>query len=209
MEANMNDSLRLDIKTVVGGPIDVNTYVVSAEGADTCFVIDPGAEAERVAQAVGCRKVSAVLLTHAHFDHMLYAQHWLEQGAKLYVHKQDAPALRDPALNLCGMIRAQLVLPEEDRVLVEGDVVEEAGLKLTVLHTPGHTPGSVCYLCGKTLFSGDTLFYGSYGRVDLPGGSMRQMRESLSRLYQLDEGIVAYPGHGSRTKIAWERGMNL
>ena len=209
MEANMNDSMRLDIKTVVGGPIDVHTYVVSAEGADRCFVIDPGAEEERVAQAVGSRKVSAVLLTHAHFDHMLYAQHWLEQGAKLYVHKQDAPALRDPALNLCGMIRAQLVLPEADRVLVEGDVVEEAGLKLTTLHTPGHTPGSVCYLCGKTLFSGDTLFYGSYGRVDLPGGSMRQMRESLSRLYQLDEGIVAYPGHGSRTKIAWERGMNL
>ena len=199
----------LDIRTVTGGPLGVNTYVVGAVGGSECLLIDPGAEAERVQKAVGQRTVMAVLLTHGHFDHMLYAQHWLEQGAKLYVHKLDAPALRDPALNLCGMIRAQLVLPEADHVLVEGDVVEEAGLKLAVLHTPGHTPGSVCYLCGKTLFSGDTLFYGSYGRVDLPGGSMRQMRESLSRLYQLDEGIVAYPGHGSRTKIAWERGMNL
>ena len=209
MEEKRNDTLNLDICTVVGGPVDVNTYVVGTEGADACVIIDPGAETARVAQAVGRRCVSAVLLTHAHFDHMMYVEHWLQQGAKLYVHRMDAAALKEPRLNLSGMIRTELRLPDADVQLVEGDVIREAGIELTVLHTPGHTPGSVCYLCEDTLFSGDTLFYGSYGRVDFPGGSMRQMRDSLNRLYQLDERVVAYPGHGSKTKIAWERGMNL
>ena len=209
MNNNVRADARLDIQTVVGGPIDVNTYVVGLEGSDACIVIDPGAETASVARAVGKRQVSAVLLTHAHFDHMLYAEHWLDLGAKLYVHKLDAPALQNPSLNLCGMINTPLMLRDADVQLVEGDEVTEAGLSLRVLHTPGHTPGSVCYQCGGVLFSGDTLFYGSYGRVDLPGGSMRQMCDSLARLYRLDEQIIAYPGHGMKTKIAWERGMNL
>ena len=209
MNMNHDESMRLDICTVVGGPIDVNTYVVGVQGNDSCVIIDPGAEVHRVEQAVSGRNVSAVLLTHGHFDHMLYAEHWLQMGAKLYVHRLDAAALREPRLNLCQMVGADLRLPEPDVQLAEGDVVMEAGLTLMVLHTPGHTPGSVCYQCGDVLFSGDTLFYGSYGRIDLPGGSMRQMRDSLSRLYQLDDQITAYPGHGSRTKIVWERGMNL
>lgn len=209
MYMNHDESMSLDIRTVVGGPIDVNTYVVGVQDGDACIVIDPGAEAQRVAQAVSGRQVKAVLLTHGHFDHMLYAQHWLNLGARLYVHHHDAAALIEPRLNLCQMIGADLSLPAADVLVAEGNTVEEAGLKLTVLHTPGHTPGSVCYLCGDALFSGDTLFYGSYGRVDLPGGSMRQMRESLSRLYQLDDQITAYPGHGSKTKIVWERGMCL
>lgn len=209
MDMNRDESLRLDIRTVVGGPIDVNTYVVGVSGENSCVIIDPGAEVQRVAQAVSGRQVSAVLLTHGHFDHMLYTQHWLDLGAKLYIHCLDADALREPRLNLCQMIGAELSLPEADVLVGEGSTIEEAGLRLTVLHTPGHTPGSVCYLCNDTLFSGDTLFYSSYGRVDLPGGSMRQMRESLLRLYQLDDQITAYPGHGCKTKIVWERGMNL
>ena len=209
MEEKRNVQSTLDIRVVVGGPVDVNTHVVGVEGTDTCVVIDPGAEAARVAMAVGNRSVSAVLLTHAHFDHMMYAEQWLSQGAKLYVHQLDAAALKEPRLNLSGMIRTELRLPDADVQLVEGDVIHEAGIELCVLHTPGHTPGSVCYLCENTLFSGDTLFYGSYGRVDFPGGSMRQMRDSLNRLYQLGDQVVVYPGHGSKTKIVWERGMSL
>ena len=196
----------LDVRIVTGGPLDVNTYVVGDEGGDCCLLIDPGAEAEKVAKAVGDRKVTAVLLTHGHFDHMLFAQHWLDIGAKLYVHALDAQALRSPSLNLSQVVNAQLVLPGADVLLQEGDVICEAGVELTVLHTPGHTPGGVCYLSGKTLFSGDTLFYGSYGRLDLPGGDVQEMIASLTRLMQLDGDIVAYPGHGLKTKIAWERG---
>jgi len=196
----------LDIKTVTGGPLDVNTYVVGKEGGSCCVVVDPGAEPSRVAEAVAGRKVDAVLLTHGHFDHILFARHWIDEGAKLYVHRLDAGMLRSPSLNLSQMINQRLVLPEADVLLEEGDVVREAGLELTVLHTSGHTPGSVCYQQGNALLSGDTLFYRSYGRVDLPGGDMSEMSRSLMRLMQLDAETIAYPGHGMKTKIAWERG---
>ena len=209
MENKPLESAELDIRTVAGGPLGVNTYVVGLEGESGCIVIDPGAEVSRVFEAVNGRTVDAVLLTHAHFDHMLYAEHWLHQGAKLYVHRLDAPALSDPKLNLCAMIHNSLALPSPDIELIEGDIVHEAGLSLQVLHTPGHTPGSVCFLLGKALFSGDTLFYQSYGRVDLPGGSMQKMACSLARLSELDGETIAYPGHGMKTKIAWERGMQL
>ncbi|MDD7176198.1 MAG: MBL fold metallo-hydrolase [Clostridiales bacterium] len=197
----------LDIRTVTGGPLEVNTYVVGPGGGQECLLIDPGAEFASVEGAVCGRTVTAVLLTHAHFDHMLYALPWLERGAKLYVHELDAPALADPELNVSGVIGAKLTLPQADVLLREGDVVREAGLELTVLHTPGHTPGGVCYQAGDVLFSGDTMFYGSYGRVDLPGGNNMQMAMSLKRLLALPKETVAYPGHGMKTKIAWERGQ--
>lgn len=196
----------LDIRTVTGGPLDVNTYVVGAEGGDSCVVIDPGAEIFRVSEAVAGRSVEAVLLTHGHFDHMLFAQHWLDLGAKLYVHELDAQALRSPSLNLSQVINQRLVLPEADVLLSEGDIICDGGVELTVLHTPGHTPGGVCYQAGSVLFSGDTLFYRSYGRIDLPGGDESEMSHSLMRLMQLDGETIAYPGHGMKTKIAWERG---
>ena len=197
----------LDIRTVVGGPLEVNTYVVGPEDGDSCVLIDPGAEEASVKGAVGARRVCAVLLTHAHFDHMLHARPWLERGAKLYVHRLDAPALEDTKLNLAWMINETLLLPRADVLLEEGSVVSEAGLSLRVLHTPGHTPGGVCYACGNALFSGDTLFYRSYGRIDLPGGDGEQMTSSLGRLMRLPPETDVYPGHGMKTRIAWERRM--
>lgn len=197
----------LDVRPVTGGPLDVNAYVVGAKGADACILIDPGVPVEDVAAAVGQRHVDAVLLTHAHFDHMLYAEPWLARSARLYVHQLDAPYLSDPLLNLCGIAHLTLTLPAANVLLKDGDVVHEAGMDLSVLHTPGHTPGSVCYLSGKTMFSGDTLFYRSYGRVDLPGGDPAAMAQSLQKLLALDAEIVAYPGHGMKTKIGWERGL--
>ena len=199
----------LDIRIVTGGPLQVNTYVVSAEGSDSCVVIDPGAEFASVEGAACGRKVSAVILTHAHFDHMLYAMQWLRQGAKLYVHEKDAPALTDPDLNASAMMRVRLMLPDADVLLHDGDVIREAGMELTVLHTPGHTPGSMCLLSGQTLFAGDTMFYNGYGRVDLPGGSNMQMAMSPKKLLTLDPETVVYPGHGMKTKIAWERRQYL
>lgn len=199
--------MELDIRTIVGGPLEVNTYVVGLPGNDRCVVIDPGAQDILVAEAVQDRTVDAVLLTHGHFDHILYASHWLEKGARLYVHEGDADMIRQPHLNMAVFVLRQgLRLPEADVRLSEGSVVHEAGLAFTVLHTPGHTPGSVCYQTEGTLFCGDTLFYGSYGRTDLPGGDDGQMEASLKRLMRLDQETVCYPGHGMKTKIAWERG---
>lgn len=200
--------MELDIKTVVGGPLEVNTYVVGTDGGDECVLVDPGAEFASVEGAVCGRNVTAVLLTHGHFDHMLYAKPWLDRGAKLYIHEQDAAALGDPSLNLSGVIGATLILPAADVLVKEGSLFTEAGVTFNVLHTPGHTPGGVCYQCGNVLFCGDTLFYHSYGRIDLPGGDSGAMAASLTRLMLLPGDTIAYPGHGMKTKIAWERGTN-
>ena len=200
--------MELDIKTVVGGPLEVNTYVVGTDGGDECVLVDPGAEFASVEGAVCGRNVTAVLLTHGHFDHMLYAKPWLDRGAKLYIHEQDAAALGDPSLNLSGVIGATLILPAADELVKEGSLFTEAGITFNVLHTPGHTPGGVCYQCGNVLFCGDTLFYHSYGRIDLPGGDSGAMAASLTRLMLLPGDTIAYPGNGLKTKIAWERGTN-
>ena len=184
-----------------------NSYILTEDGKNA-VVVDPAQP--RIADELEKRGLTPafVLLTHAHFDHMLYARPWLKDGVKLYVHKLDAPALADPSLNLSGVVGAQLTLPDADVLLEEGDCVEEAGIRFDVLHTPGHTPGSVCYRHEKTLFCGDTLFYQGYGRVDLAGGNSLQMALSLKRLLKLPGDTVCYPGHGMKTKIAWEQEAN-
>ena len=101
-----------------------------------------------------------------------------------------------------------MILPAADELVKEGSLFTEAGITFNVLHTPGHTPGGVCYQCGNVLFCGDTLFYHSYGRIDLPGGDSGAMAASLTRLMLLPGDTIAYPGHGMKTKIAWERGTN-
>ena len=200
--------MELDIKTVTGGPLDVNTYVVGASGSNQCVLIDPGAEYAAVNGAVCGREVKAVLLTHAHFDHMLYARPWLKDGVKLYVHKLDAPALADPSLNLSGVVGAQLTLPDADVLLEEGDCVEEADIRFDVLHTPGHTPGSVCYRAGDVLFTGDTLFRHECGRCDLEGGDFSAMLRSLKRLSELEGDYKVLPGHEGISTLDEERAAN-
>ena len=201
--------MELDIKTVTGGPLDVNTYVVGADGSNQCVLIDPGAEYAAVCGAVCGRQVTAVLLTHAHFDHMLYARPWLKDGVKLYVHKLDAAALADPSLNLSGVIGAQLTLPEADVLLEDGDKIEEAGLCFEVLHTPGHTPGGICIFTGDVLFSGDTLFCRSIGRTDFPGGSYEQIKKAIhNKLFVLPDDTKVYPGHMGPTTIGEEKRSN-
>ena len=199
----------MNIQTLTLGPLATNCYLVRQDGCSRVVIIDPAANSKKLLAALQEQGLTleAIFLTHAHFDHMLYARPWLERGAKLYVHELDAPALADPELNVSDVIGARLTLPQADVLLREGDVVREAGLELNVLHTPGHTPGGVCYQAGDVLFSGDTMFYGSYGRVDLPGGNNMQMAMSLKRLLALPKETVAYPGHGMKTKIAWERGQ--
>ena len=191
----------MEIRTLPVGQLDTNCYIVwEADGQ--AVVIDPGAQAGRIldeADAAGVR-VRAVLLTHVHFDHILAAREIMNAtGAELLVPAGDEPALTSPARSLLAMFlpgcRYDL---QADRLLADGDTVTVGGLTLTVMHTPGHTPGSSCYI-------GDTLFAGGAGRTDFPGGDEAALRRSLKRLAALEGDYRVFPGHEESTTLQRER----
>ena len=187
----------LNIHTMPLGLYQTNTYIVSREGSDACVVVDPGDEAKRILAAAGERKIAAVLLTHGHFDHISAADGVMQPETALYIHQADAAMLCDPMLNVSWMVGRKTVVEHEVQTVREGCVIEAAGIRFTVLHTPGHTPGSCCYLAEDVMLTGDTLFHdGGYGRVDLPGGSGTAMMRSLDRLSEITAGKTIYPGHG-------------
>ena len=182
------------------GSIGTNCYLIYDETTKDAAVIDPGDNAKPVAARIKelGLNVRAILLTHGHFDHCGDVKRIRKlTGAQVFVH----PADRDLPI----MLRRGL---EADRDLADGDVLDLAGTRLRVLHTPGHTPGSVCFLCGDLLFSGDTLFEGSCGRTDFPGGSWPEMLASLRRLAELEGDYKVYPGHGEETTLEQERRFN-
>lgn len=190
-----------NIRSLVLGDYQVNCYILWAEGSKTCCVIDPGYDASVILDALTDLGLSleAVLLTHGHFDHV---------GAV-----RDLAAATDCRVFLCpedlSMPPAFTAGPLYHTDLYgEGDKLHLAGLDITVLHTPGHTPGSVCLWVEDMLFSGDTLFSGSCGRTDLPGGSMKQIRQSLARLRAIDENLWVLPGHGEATALSTEKRYN-
>lgn len=182
----------LNIQTLVLGELQANCYIVWQDDPDTVAVIDPGDGIDALTDAVRGKTVAGVLITHAHFDHILGLP--ALAGAPVYVHALDAPAMTDPIRSVADMVGAVPRIPATHTV-EEGDVIRLAGMTFTVLHTPGHTPGGVCYRCGDDLFTGDTLFSGGYGRTDFPGGSWADLIRSLKRLMDL-HGLRIYPGHG-------------
>ena len=180
------------------GLYQTNTYILSND--TQAVVIDPGYEADTILDALEGKELKAILLTHGHFDHVGAVKELVsETGCDVYNHPAE--------LNLPPMITAgQLYCTH---TYAEGDTVSPiSGVELTVLHTPGPTPGSVCLLWKDQMFSGDTLFEGSCGRVDLPGGDPRVMMESLRRLASLKADYHVHPGHGGSTPLAQEKRYN-
>ena len=185
----------LKMKTLSVGGLGTCCYIVWDDAADACVVIDPGAEPERIRRACDGRRIEAILLTHGHFDHIGAVEELAKDGAEIVIHREDAPMLADPRLNASWLVGWRITAPQASRTVREGEVLSFAGAEFTVLHTPGHTPGCVCYQAGEWLFTGDTLFHYGYGRTDLPGGSMAQLAESLRRLQPLAQQYEIFPGH--------------
>ena len=177
------------------GELATRCYVLWLEGRDDCLVIDPGAEAETIRRACGGKRIAAILLTHGHFDHIGAVRELMAEDTVLAAHRLDAPLLSDPQANVSWMLGRSVTAPAPTRLLEEGDEVEAAGMTLQVLHTPGHTPGGVCYALGENLFTGDTMFDRGYGRTDLPGGDEAALMRSLRRLTPLRRTCRIFAGH--------------
>ncbi|WP_020620188.1 MBL fold metallo-hydrolase [Paenibacillus daejeonensis] len=197
------------------GPIQTNAYVITNEELNRAVVIDPGMNPGKLIQRLqdAGTTVEAILLTHAHFDHMGGVDETRKAfGAPVYIHDLEAEWLTDPRKN--GSLRwsevtAPLVTDEAEYALDEGQMLKLIGLEFRVMHTPGHSPGSVSFLCGEHLFSGDVLFRQSVGRTDLPGGAERDLFDSIrGKLYKLAPQTTVYPGHGPRTSIGYEMQNN-
>ena len=184
------------------GMLGTNCYFLCDEQTNTCAVIDPGAAGSKVAAFAAERgyTISKILLTHAHFDHVggLDVLHRAVPDAPIFVHRLDT----DEAIN---MSHGKLVYTD---IFAEGDTIAVGSLSVHVLHTPGHTMGSVCLMAGNALFTGDTLFAGACGRTDFAGGSMEQMLCSLRRLGELPGNFDVYPGHGEQSTLDFERAHN-
>ncbi len=202
------------IKTVVVGPLEANCYVVVPGETADALVIDPGADPGRILEAVrtGTLNVTHIVDTHAHVDHAganLALKAALGPDVLLCIHREDAGALKDATLNLSGFLGIEVEAAEPDLLLDDGSRIEVAGTGFEVIHTPGHTPGGICLLAGEHLFTGDTLFAGGVGRVDLPGGSGEKLAGSIrEKILSLDGDIRIYPGHGPTSTVDRERRTN-
>lgn len=187
----------MELTELTLGLYQTNCYIVHAPGSRTCCIIDPGYEAATIlhkVEALGL-EVEAILLTHGHFDHVgAVAEIAAETDCHVYISAAD---LSLPPMITGGKLYYTHTYPA-------GGSVAAAGLTFRVIPAPGHTPGSVCLVCGDVMFSGDTLFCGSCGRTDLPGGNHRQILSSLATLAALPGNYRVYPGHGSSTELAWE-----
>lgn len=201
------------VKCLVVGMVQTNCYLVYDEETKRAVIVDPGDAAETIIS--GCRnlelKPEAILLTHGHFDHIMAAETLKKEWElKIYACEKELEVLRDGAKNMMMTYYRKSYSLEPDVTVKEGDTFEAAGFTWKVFETPGHTIGSCCYYLEKeeVLFSGDTLFHTSYGRVDFPTGSAMDMLASVKKLLALPENVIVYPGHMDETTIGYEKKYN-
>jgi glyoxylase-like metal-dependent hydrolase (beta-lactamase superfamily II) len=200
------------IKKLVVGPLENNCFVIADEKSKECFVVDPGDEPDRIIDFINENnmKVKYIICTHAHFDHVgAVSEIKKETEAKLVIHGYD--------LNIYHSSRDHAALwgfeidplPEPDLFASEGEVLRIGGLRFEIIHTPGHSPGGICIYGEGILITGDTLFAGSVGRTDLPGGDVESLKQSFIRLMALSDTVKVLPGHGPESTIGKERADNF
>ena len=185
------------IREIIVGPVQTCCYALWADSSSSsCLLIDPGDEAERIQKVLEGKRIDAILLTHGHFDHIGAVRPLMSPDTRLMIHPADQIMLSDPEMNASlGLMRTPVTAPAPTDLIHEGTEFSAAGLSVSVMHTPGHTQGSVCYRIGGELFTGDTLFEHGWGRTDLPGGDEHALFASLRRLMPLIHQMPFHPGH--------------
>lgn len=195
----------IEIKRIKQGNLNTNTYIIALE--NRCIIVDPGSGNEEdiamIRESMKGRSLLAVLYTHNHFDHIGGGNHF---DAAQYMHEKDIETVLEQRIISKVMNGEEIDVPTELIALKEE--MQIGPFSFNVLHTPGHTAGSVCYVFGKQMFTGDTLFEGTHGRTDV-GGNVADMRRSLLRLSGLDDDIIIYPGHGHQTVLGKEKSWIL
>ena len=200
------------IKSMAVGPIQANCYVLGCEETLEAVGIDPGGEADRILSALAESKLTLkyILNTHGHFDHVAANRRMKEAtSAQILIHALDAPMLDSLASSAATWGLSAENSPKPDRLLAEEEVVTFGTVSLSVIHTPGHTPGGVSFHTDGMVFVGDTLFAGSVGRTDFPGGDAATLKNSIQqKLFTLGDAVEVYPGHMGTTSIGQERQYN-
>ena len=202
------------VHTIVVGPFAVNCYLLRNRTTSEGVIIDPGAEPDVITQEIDEYEMypRAILLTHGHGDHIAAVTELKKQySVPLYIGSGEEELLADPSANISAFFDRPIVAPKPDHVVTDSQVIRVAGIVLMVLATPGHTSAGVTYFDEENgcLFCGDTLFAGSIGRADLPGGNHQQLIESIqTKIMTLPDSVILYPGHGPRTTVGTERNSN-
>lgn len=200
------------LETLVVGPLQVNCYLVGCEKSGDALVIDPGSDVPMILDALQQHGLSLkkIVNTHGHFDHIGGNRALRDAtGAELLIHTADRPLLQQAAQHASVYGLQTENSPEPTSTLSDGDQISIGELTFEVIHTPGHSPGGMCLLCGEHLFSGDTLFTGSVGRTDLPGADHQTLINSIKqRLAGLPDEIQVHPGHGPDSRIGDEKRFN-
>ncbi|MFC1558624.1 MBL fold metallo-hydrolase [candidate division KSB1 bacterium] len=198
------------IHTIPVGIYQANCYILSSEKSSSGLIIDPGDEPEKIKNYLNEHNITvkSILLTHAHFDHIMGVRE-VKGKAKIYLHEEDLPLYENLKLQAHSYGIDTYDSPPVDAFLNGGNVLESDDIKIEVIHTPGHSPGSCCFKIENNLFTGDTLFKMGVGRTDLWKGSHVQLIQSINdKLFFLDDTTTVYPGHGDITTIGDEKAAN-
>ncbi|MDH4223651.1 MAG: MBL fold metallo-hydrolase [candidate division Zixibacteria bacterium] len=199
-------------KNLVVGELETNCYILGDDETLEGMVIDPGGEIDLIEKAIkqSNLRIKYIVLTHGHGDHIaVLAELKSKTGAQILIHHLDAEMLSEPEKNLSAFSYNPVFAPKGDRLLEDRDKIKIGNVELEVLHTPGHTEGSISLVTGKIIFTGDLIFYNSVGRTDLPGGSLQKLLRSIQeKILDKEDDMVIYPGHGPSTTVGEEKSNN-